>query len=194
MGIISFLKSIFNKQETIEAEYYEDDDVDNNSEDIEDSIPEPVFVASQEEINNLNKMENKINLKQSIIDEIDMYTSKNLESEGFQDCISNNDLLNRDNNISLIKAGFKNLLSKSIADLDIRVFEIKQRIKTYESAGMTESITKFSNALSEYELFADSLKNILNDEVQLLEKLNYCILSYEIGFTNGLRNNDNELI
>ncbi|MFL0206830.1 hypothetical protein V7S74_08755 [Aquirufa sp. 2-AUSEE-184A6] len=194
MGIISFLKSIFNKQETIEAEYYEDDDVDNNSEDIEDSIPEPVFVASQEEINNLNKMENKINLKQSIIDEIDMYTSKNLESEGFQDCISNNDLLNRDNNISLIKAGFKNLLNKSIADLDIRVFEIKQRIKTYESAGMTESITKFSNALSEYELFADSLKNILNDEVQLLEKLNYCILSYEIGFTNGLRNNDNELI
>ena len=34
----------------------------------------------------------------------------------------------------------------------------------------------------------------MNDESILLEKLDFCILSYEIGFTNGLRNNDNELI
>lgn len=193
MSIISYIKSFF--KPTIEFEHEIDQDIiEENFQENDNSITEEVFIASQDELNNLNKMENKINLKQSIIDEIDMYTSKNLESEGFQDCISNNDLLNRDNNISLIKAGFKNLLNKSIADLDIRVFEIKQRIKTYESAGMTESITKFSNALTEYELFADSLKNILSNEAQLLEKLNYCILSYEIGFTNGLRNNDNELI
>lgn len=193
MSIISYIKSFF--KPTVEFEHEIDQDIiEENFQENDNSITEEVFIASQDELNNLNKMENKINLKQSIIDEIDMYTSKNLESEGFQDCISNNDLLNRDNNISLIKAGFKNLLNKSIADLDIRVFEIKQRIKTYESAGMTESITKFSNALTEYELFADSLKNILSNEAQLLEKLNYCILSYEIGFTNGLRNNDNELI
>lgn len=193
MSIISYIKSFF--KPTVEFEHEIDQDIiEENFQEDDNSITEEVFIASQDELNNLNKMENKINLKQSIIDEIDMYTSKNLESEGFQDCISNNDLLNRDNNISLIKAGFKNLLNKSIADLDIRVFEIKQRIKTYESAGMTESITKFSNALTEYELFADSLKNILSNEAQLLEKLNYCILSYEIGFTNGLRNNDNELI
>jgi hypothetical protein len=193
MGVKSFIKSIFSNNRVSEEEFDQDYLLDN-SDDVEEIIPEPTFVASQEEINNLNKMENKINLKQSIIDEIDLYISKNLESAGFQDCISNNDLLNRDNNIKLIKAGFKNLLNKSIADLDIRVFEIKQRIKTYESAGMTESITKFSNALNEYELFTESLKNIMNDESELLEKLDFCILSYEIGFTNGLRDNDNELI
>lgn len=193
MSILSYIKSIFNPKSEFEQKFDQDIIQDNIQED-DNSIPEEVFLASQDELNNLNKMENKINLKQSIIDEIDMYTSKNLETEGFQNCISNNDLLNRDNNISLIKAGFKNLLNKSIADLDIRVFEIKQRIKTYESAGMTESITKFSSALSEYELFSDSLKEILNNESLMLEKLNYCILSYEIGFTNGLRNNDNELI
>lgn len=192
MNILSYIKALFSPKSELENEI--DRGIEQNSfQDDDNSIPEEIFVASQEELNNLNNMENK-NLKKSIIDEIYMYISKDFETKGFQDCISNNDLLNRDNNLSLIKAGFKNLLHISIAGLETRIFEIKQRIETYKSAGMTESIIKFSNTLTEYELYTESLKKILNDEAQLLEELNYCILSYEIGFTNGLRNYDNELI
>ena len=84
-------------------------------------------------------------------------------------------------------------MKKCIQDIALRVNDIDKRIKTYESAGMTESVSNFSSILVEYNEYKNELLEILKTENLLTDKIQYCLLSYDIGFNNGLKNNDNEL-
>jgi hypothetical protein len=167
----------------------------NINEESEQKINEDIFKASDEELENLkiNNMDNKKSLLQKITDELDMFCSRDLEAKGFKDCVQNNDLLNKDMNRKLIIADFRRLMEKSIKDIELRVNEIEVRIKTYESAGMTESVSNFTSIKEEYVSYKTELISILNKDEKIFDKLQYCLLSYDIGFNNGLKNNDNEL-
>lgn len=161
----------------------------------EENVDENLFKASDEEIKNikLNNMDNRTSLLQKITDELDTFCARDLEGKGFRDCVQNNDLLNKDMNKKLIIADYRRILEKSIKDIELRVNEIESRIKTYESAGMTESVSNFNTIKSEYKTYKDELKVILDNESRTNDKLQFCMLSYDIGFNNGLKNNDNEL-
>lgn len=161
----------------------------------EENVDENLFKASDEEIKNikLNNMDNRTSLLQKITDELDTFCARDLEGKGFRDCVQNNDLLNKDMNKKLIIADYRRILEKSIKDIELRVNEIESRIKTYESAGMTESVSNFNTIKSEYKTYKDELKVILDNENRMNDKLQFCMLSYDIGFNNGLKNNDNEL-
>lgn len=161
----------------------------------EENVDENLFKASEEEIKNikLNNMDNRTSLLQKITDELDTFCARDLEGKGFRDCVQNNDLLNKDMNKKLIIADYRRILEKSIKDIELRVNEIESRIKTYESAGMTESVSNFNTIKSEYKTYKDELKVILDNETRMNDKLQFCMLSYDIGFNNGLKNNDNEL-
>lgn len=138
-------------------------------------------------------MSNNTSLLQKITDELDAFCSRDLEGKGFRDCVQNNDLLNKDMNRKLIIADYRRILEKSIKDIELRVNDIEARIKTYESAGMTESVSNFNTIKDEYNIYKDELKVILSNENRMNDKLQFCMLSYDIGFNNGLKNNDNEL-
>jgi hypothetical protein len=161
----------------------------------EDLIDDKIFKASDEELKDikLNNMDNNTSLLQRITDELNIFCSRDLEGKGFRDCVQNNDLLNKDMNRRLIIADYRRILEKSIKDIELRVNEIDARIKTYESAGMTESVSNFNIIKEEYKSYKDELKLILDNENRMNDKLQYCMLSYDIGFNNGLKNNDNEL-
>jgi hypothetical protein len=165
------------------------------NEESEKKINEQIFKASEEELENLkvNNMDNKKGLLQKITDELDMFCSRDLEGKGFKDCVQNNDLLNKDMNRKLIIADYRRLMEKSIKDIELRVNEIEVRIKTYESAGMTESVSNFTSVKEEYVTYKSELISILNKDEKIFDKLQYCLLSYDIGFNNGLKNNDSEL-
>ena len=160
----------------------------------EDLIDDKIFKASDEELKDikLNNMDNNTSLLQRITDELNIFCSRDLEGKGFRDCVQNNDLLNKDMNRRLIIADYRRILEKSIKDIELRVNEIEARIKTYESAGMTESVSNFNIIKEEYKSYKDELKLILDNENRMNDKLQYCMLSYDIGFNNGLKNNDNE--
>jgi hypothetical protein len=96
-------------------------------------------------------------------------------------------------NRKLIIADYRRLMEKSIKDIELRVNEIEVRIKTYESAGMTESVSNFTSVKEEYVTYKSELISILNKDEKIFDKLQYCLLSYDIGFNNGLKNNDSEL-
>lgn len=193
---MSLLNFLFKKKtnEISELDYNSNNNIAEIAE-TEQNIDEKVFKASDEELENLkiNNMDNKKSLLQRITDELDMFCSRDLEGKGFKDCIQNNDLLNKDMNRRLIIADFRRLMEKSIKDIDLRVNEIDVRIKTYESAGMTESVSNFTSVKEEYVSYKSELASILVKEDKILDKLQYCLLSYDIGFNNGLKNNDNEL-
>lgn len=161
----------------------------------EDLIDDKIFKASDEELKDikLNNMDTNTSLLQRITDELNIFCSRDLEGKGFRDCVQNNDLLNKDMNRRLIIADYRRILEKSIKDIELRVNEIEARIKTYESAGMTESVSNFNIIKEEYKSYKDELKLILDNENRMNDKLQYCMLSYDIGFNNGLKNNDNEL-
>ena len=137
---------------------------------------------------------NNTSLIQKIINEINLFCSRDLESKGFKDCMQNSDMLNKEMNRKLIFADFKKLIETSVSELDNRVFDFKQKINTYESAGMTESGSKFKTYVVEYERYKNEISEFIKDENKQKEKIEYTLLSYEIGFNNGLKNNDNELI
>lgn len=196
MGIFDFIKR--NKMD----DYNLDDYTDNSSvsEDLNNSENEfttpskELFTASETELKTMNSMENSNSLIQKIINEINLFCSRDLESKGFKDCMQNNDMLNKEMNRKLIFADFKKLIETSVSELDNRVFEFKQKINTYESAGMTESSSKFKTYVLEYERYKNEIAEFIKDENKQKEKIEYTLLSYEIGFNNGLKNNDNELI
>lgn len=193
---MSFLKNLFNKK-------VQDLEQDLESFSVNEEVPltqsdeinENLFKATDEEIQSLklNNMDNKTSLLQRITDELDAFCARDLEAKGFRDCVQNNDLLNKDMNKKLIVANFRRILQKSIKDIELRVNEIESRIKTYESAGMTESVSNFNLIKVEYKAYGDELNSVLDVESKMNDKLQFCMLSYDIGFNNGLKNNDNEL-
>ncbi len=196
MNFLKFLfknKNVSNEFETSNQINDSTIEIENNN--LENEIDRNLFKASQEELDNLriNNMENNISLLQRINNDIDFFCSRDLEAKGFKDCVQNSDLLNKEMNRKLIIADFRRLLEKSIKDIELRVNEIDKRIKTYESAGMTESVTNFTSIMNEYDEYKNELQNLLTSENSLLDKIQYCLLSYDIGFNNGLKNNDNEL-
>jgi len=195
MGILDFL---FKRKKESENNYYTNTNFEienDNSIQTEEAMNENLFIASNAELENLkiNTMENNISLLQKITNDIDTFCSRDLEAKGFKDCVQNSDLLNKDMNRKLIIADFRRLLEKSVKDIELRVNDIEKRIKTYESAGMTESVSNFVSIMSEYNQYKDELLEILKFEEKLSNKIQYCLLSYDIGFNNGLKNNDNEL-
>lgn len=166
----------------------------NNIENELDTPSKEIFTVSENELNTIKNMENNNSLIQKIINEINMFCSRDLESKGFKDCMQNSDMLNKEMNRKLIFADFKKLVETSISEINNRVFDFKQKINTYESAGMTESSSKFKTYVVEYERYKNEISEFIKDESKQKEKIEFTLLSYEIGFNNGLKNNDNELI
>jgi hypothetical protein len=167
----------------------------NNNETELDAPSKELFTASETELKTNKKMENhNTNLIQKIINEINLFCIRDLESKGFKDCMENSDMLNKEMNRKLIFADFKILIETSVSELDNRIFEFKQKINTYDSAGMTESSTKFKTYVEEYDRYKNEISEFIKDESKQKEKIEFTLLSYEIGFNNGLKNNDNELI
>lgn len=197
MGIFDFLKR--KKKEDFNLDEYTDNssvtEELNNSENELDTPSKEIFTASETELKTMKNMENNnTSLIQKIINEINLFCSRDLESKGFKDCMQNSDMLNKEMNRKLIFADFKKLIETSVSELDNRVFDFKQKINTYESAGMTESGSKFKTYVVEYERYKNEISEFIKDENKQKEKIEYTLLSYEIGFNNGLKNNDNELI
>jgi hypothetical protein len=197
MGIFDFLKR--KKKEDFNLDEYTDNssvtEELNNSETELATPSKELFTASETELKTIKNMENNnTSLIQKIINEINLFCSRDLESKGFKDCMQNSDMLNKEMNRKLIFADFKKLIETSVSELDNRVFEFKQKINTYESAGMTESGSKFKTYVVEYERYKNEISVFIKDETKQKEKIEFTLLSYEIGFNNGLKNNDNELI
>lgn len=197
MGIFNFLKR--KKKEDFNLDEYTDNssvtEELNNSETELATPSKELFTASETELKTIKNMENNnTSLIQKIINEINLFCSRDLESKGFKDCMQNSDMLNKEMNRKLIFADFKKLIETSVSELDNRVFEFKQKINTYESAGMTESGSKFKTYVVEYERYKNEISVFIKDENKQKEKIEFTLLSYEIGFNNGLKNNDNELI
>ena len=197
MGIFDFIKRKKNDDFNLD-EYIDNPTVPtelNNSENELDTPSKEIFTASETELKTIKNMENNnTSLIQKIINEINLFCSRDLESKGFKDCMQNSDMLNKEMNRKLIFADFKKLIETSVSELDNRVFDFKQKINTYESAGMTESGSKFKTYVVEYERYKNEISEFIKDENKQKEKIEYTLLSYEIGFNNGLKNNDNELI
>ena len=197
MGIFDFIKRKKNDDFNLD-EYIDNPTVPtelNNSENELDTPSKEIFTASETELKTIKNMENNnTSLIQKIINEINLFCSRDLESKGFKDCMQNSDMLNKEMNRKLIFADFKKLIETSVSELDNRVFDFKQKINTYESAGMTESGSKFKTYVVEYERYKNEISEFIKDENKQKEKIEYTLLSYEIGFNNGLKNTDNELI
>ena len=197
MGIFDFLKR--KKKEDFNLDEYTDNssvtEELNNSETELATPSKELFTASETELKTIKNMENNnTSLIQKIINEINLFCSRDLESKGFKDCMQNSDMLNKEMNRKLIFADFKKLIETSVSELDNRVFDFKQKINTYESAGMTESSSKFKTYVVEYERYKNEISEFIKDENKQKDKIEFTLLSYEIGFNNGLKNNDNELI
>lgn len=197
MGIFDFIKRKKNDDFNLD-EYIDNPTVPaelNNSENELDTPSIEIFTASETELKTMKNMENNnTSLIQKIINEINLFCSRDLESKGFKDCMQNSDMLNKEMNRKLIFADFKKLIETSVSEIDNRVFDFKQKINTYESAGMTESSSKFKTYVVEYERYKNEISEFIKDENKQKEKIEFTLLSYEIGFNNGLKNNDNELI
>jgi hypothetical protein len=197
MGIFDFLKRKKNDDFNLD-EYIDNPTVPEELNNIENEIDTPskeIFTASETELKtNINMENNNTSLIQKIINEINLFCSRDLESKGFKDCMQNSDMLNKEMNRKLIFADFKKLIETSVSEIDNRVFDFKQKINTYESAGMTESSSKFKTYVVEYERYKNEISEFIKDESKQKEKIEFTLLSYEIGFNNGLKNNDNELI
>jgi len=197
MGIFDFIKRKKNDDFNLD-EYIDNPTVPeelNNSENEIDTPSKEIFTASETELKTMKNMENNnTSLIQKIINEINLFCSRDLESKGFKDCMQNSDMLNKEMNRKLIFADFKKLIETSVSEIDNRVFDFKQKINTYESAGMTESSSKFKTYVVEYERYKNEISEFIKDESKQKEKIEFTLLSYEIGFNNGLKNNDNELI
>lgn len=197
MGIFDFIKRKKSNDFNLD-EYADSSNVPeelNNTENELDTPSKELFTASETELKTMKNMENNnTSLIQKIMNEINLFCSRDLESKGFKDCMQNSDMLNKEMNRKLIFADFKKLIETSISELDNRVFDFKQKINTYESAGMTESGSKFKTYVVEYERYKNEISEFINNENKQKEKIEYTLLSYEIGFNNGLKNNDNELI
>ena len=197
MGIFDFIKRKKNDDFNLD-EYIDNPTVPeelNNSENELDTPSKEIFTASEIELKTMKNMENNnTSLIQKIINEINLFCSRDLESKGFKDCMQNSDMLNKEMNRKLIFADFKKLIETSVSEIDNRVFDFKQKINTYESAGMTESSSKFKTYVVEYERYKNEISEFIKDESKQKEKIEFALLSYEIGFNNGLKNNDNELI
>ena len=197
MGIFDFIKRKKNDDFNLD-EYIDNPTVPaelNNSENELDTPSKEIFTASENELKTMKNMENNnTSLIQKIINEINLFCSRDLESKGFKDCMQNSDMLNKEMNRKLIFADFKKLIETSVSEIDNRVFDFKQKINTYESAGMTESSSKFKTYVVEYERYKNEISEFIKDESKQKEKIEFTLLSYEIGFNNGLKNNDNELI
>lgn len=197
MGIFDFIKRKKNDDFNLD-EYIDNPTVPeelNNSENELDTPSKEIFTASETELKTMKNMENNnTSLIQKIINEINLFCSRDLESKGFKDCMQNSDMLNKEMNRKLIFADFKKLIETSVSEIDNRVFDFKQKINTYESAGMTESSSKFKTYVVEYERYKNEISEFIKDESKQKEKIEFTLLSYEIGFNNGLKNNDNELI
>ena len=195
MGIFDFIKRKKNDDFNLD-EYIDNPTVPaelNNNE--LDTPSKEIFTASETELKTMKNMENNnTSLIQKIINEINLFCSRDLESKGFKDCMQNSDMLNKEMNRKLIFADFKKLIETSVSEIDNRVFDFKQKINTYESAGMTESSSKFKTYVVEYERYKNEISEFIKDESKQKEKIEFALLSYEIGFNNGLKNNDNELI
>jgi hypothetical protein len=197
MGIFDFIKrkksNDFNLDEYIDNPTVPEEL--NNSENEIDTPSKEIFTASETELKTMKNMENNnTSLIQKIINEINLFCSRDLESKGFKDCMQNSDMQNKEMNRKLIFADFKKLIETSVSEIDNRVFDFKQKINTYESAGMTESSSKFKTYVVEYERYKNEISEFIKDENKQKEKIEFTLLSYEIGFNNGLKNNDNELI
>jgi hypothetical protein len=196
MGIFDFIKR--KKKEVFDLDEYTDNSSGteelNNSENELATPSKELFTASETELKTTKNMENNTSLIQKIITEINLFCSRDLESKGFKDCMQNSDMLNKEMNRKLIFADFKKLIETSVSELDNRVFDFKQKINTYESAGMTESSSKFKTYVVEYERYKNEISEFIKDENKQKDKIEFTLLSYEIGFNNGLKNNDNELI
>ena len=197
MGIFDFIKRKKNDDFNLD-EYIDNPTVPeelNNSENELDTPSKEIFTASEIELKTMKNMENNnTSLIQKIINEINLFCSRDLESKGFKDCMQNSDMLNKEMNRKLIFADFKKLIETSVSEIDNRVFDFKQKINTYESAGMTESSSKFKTYVVEYERYKNEISEFIKDESKQKEKIEFALLSYEIGFNNDLKNNDNELI
>jgi hypothetical protein len=197
MGIFDFIKRKKSNDFNLD-EYADSSNVPeelNNTENELDTPSKELFTASETELKTIKNMENNnSSLIQKIINEINLFCSRDLESKGFKDCMQNSDMLNKEMNRKLIFADFKKLIETSVSELDNRVFDFKQKINTYESAGMTESSSKFKTYVVEYERYKNEISEFIKDENKQKDKIEFTLLSYEIGFNNGLKNNDNELI
>lgn len=197
MGIFDFIKRKKSNDFNLD-EYADSSNVPeelNNTENELDIPSKELFTASETELKTIKNMENNnSSLIQKIINEITLFCSRDLESKGFKDCMQNSDMLNKEMNRKLIFADFKKLIETSVSELDNRVFDFKQKINTYESAGMTESSSKFKTYVVEYERYKNEISEFIKDENKQKDKIEFTLLSYEIGFNNGLKNNDNELI
>lgn len=197
MGIFDFIKRKKSNDFNLD-EYADSSNVPeelNNTENELDIPSKELFTASETELKTIKNMENNnSSLIQKIINEINLFCSRDLESKGFKDCMQNSDMLNKEMNRKLIFADFKKLIETSVSELDNRVFDFKQKINTYESAGMTESSSKFKTYVVEYERYKNEISEFIKDENKQKDKIEFTLLSYEIGFNNGLKNNDNELI
>jgi hypothetical protein len=197
MGIFDFIKRKKSNDFNLD-EYIDNSTVPEQLNNLENELDTPskeIFTASETELKTIKNMENNnTSLIQKIINEINLFCSRDLESKGFKDCMQNSDMLNKEMNRKLIFADFKKLIETSVSEIDNRVFDFKQKINTYESAGMTESSSKFKTYVEEYERYKNEISEFIKDESKQKEKIEYTLLSYEIGFNNGLKNNDNELI
>ena len=196
MGIFDFIKikkqnDLILNQNIVESS--EPEQLNN----IENELYTPskeIFTVSENELNTIKNMEKNNSLIHKIINEINLFCSRDLESKGFKDCMQNSDMLNKEMNRNLIFADFKKLIETSVSEINNRLFDFKQKINTYESAGMTESSSKFKTYVIEYERYKNEISEYINDESKHKEKIEFTLLSYEIGFNNGLKINDNELI
>ena len=160
MGIFDFIKRKKNDDFNLD-EYIDNPTMPeelNNSENNLDIPSKEIFTASETELKTMKNMENNnTSLIQKIINEINLFCSRDLESKGFKDCMQNSDMLNKEMNRKLIFADFKKLIETSVSEIDNRVFDFKQKINTYESAGMTESSSKFKTYVVEYERYKNEI-------------------------------------
>jgi hypothetical protein len=115
------------------------------------------------------------------------YCSQDLESKGINDAMQNPDLLNRDMNKTKIVAGLKRIILHRLPQLQKKIFEYDEIIRRYEGGGMIQAAAPYVTKKNTYENIIAVFNGLLENEATILKKLEYVILTYSVGFHNGLR-------
>jgi len=115
------------------------------------------------------------------------YCSLSLEDKGNDDAANNPDLPNRDLNKNLIIAGLKNKIQYYLPLLQNKIIQYEQFIKMYTDNGMVKTAAPFETKRENYKNELGALKKLLEDDTAIEEKLHWTLLSYEIGFNNGMQ-------
>jgi hypothetical protein len=139
---------------------------------------EELFNATDLELNSINTTmgNTKKTLMQEINEEINSFCSRNMEKKGYQDCIENNEILNKENNKKLIIAEFRTIISNSTARINVLLRDLKKKIKIYEGAAMLESVSELNNTVTVYHEFSVEINIYSNDEKKMKEKIEYCVM------------------